>query len=166
MNRSKEQKSEKPASQPQQLKAGFLDDFLAFRLRRASGLAHQFFGSHFAPADFVRWQFSVLQLLKDNPHSALKDVAHAIGIDHSTLIPTVDFVEKSGWVRRTRSAVDRRRSELTITAEGEKKLEGLRDLLNDHDEKITRRLTRRQRSSLMRLLKLVEEETEQLLRRS
>src|SRR4051812_34065600 len=164
MNRSKKQKLEKAAGQLQELKAGFLDDFLAFRLRRTNGLVHQFFGSHFAPPDFIRWQFSVLQLLKDNPGSALKEVAHAIGIDHSTLVPTVDFVEKAGWVRRTRSAADRRRSELTITAEGEKKLQGLRDLLNDHDEKITRRLTRSQRTSLMQLLKLVEEETEQLLR--
>jgi DNA-binding MarR family transcriptional regulator len=51
------------------------------------------------------------------PMSA-SEVAHWVSLTPGTISPVLDRLEAKGWVRRTRSALDRRRIDLEITDAG------------------------------------------------
>lgn len=62
--------------------------------------------------------FSSLEVMRANPGISQSELSQEVGLDKSAMVSMVDDLEKRDWVRRTRSAVDRRRYELTVTAKG------------------------------------------------
>ena len=63
-------------------------------------------------------QASVLDHLDDVEATALFDLARHMGVTASTMSLAIDRLERSGYVLRERSTVDRRRVDLRLTAAG------------------------------------------------
>ena len=63
-------------------------------------------------------QASVLDHLDDVEPTPLFDLARHMGVTASTMSLTIDRLERTGYVLRTRSTVDRRRVDLLLTPAG------------------------------------------------
>lgn len=72
-------------------------------------------------------QCVVLQELLRSP-ADVSTLAKALGVTNSAMTRLLDGLEKRDYVRRERSTQDRRRVELTLTAEGHVEAERLRGL--------------------------------------
>lgn len=63
-------------------------------------------------------QYSVLRTLNHEGNLTLSELSRRFSLDPSTLVPSVDGLERHGLVRRERDPEDRRRLPLLITEEG------------------------------------------------
>ena len=131
---------------------GLMRESVSFQLRHAAWAVHNAFARHFAPADAVPRQYSVLYLIGRNPGVSVKALAAAIGVDQSTLVPTLNICEERGWLRRDRGKPDRRLVALDLTAEGRLALEALQRQLAQHEAAVTEALSEDERRQLLTLL--------------
>ncbi|GCE28848.1 hypothetical protein KDA_43320 [Dictyobacter alpinus] len=69
-------------------------------------------------------QFLVLRRISERA-MALNEVSRDLGLDPSTLAPTVELLVRKGLVRRERDPLDRRRTPLSLTPEGSETLDRL-----------------------------------------
>lgn len=134
---------------------GLMRDAVGFQLRQASYAVHQAFARRFSPADAVPRQYSVLYLIGINPGISVKDLASAIGVDQSTLVPTLNVCEGHGWLRRERSPADRRLAVLQLTDAGQDALAELQAMLAAHERSVTDGLSDQERGQLLDLLRRV-----------
>ena len=140
---------------------GAMAESIAFQLRQTSYAVHQAFGRRFSPADAVPRQYSVLQLIEANSGISVKDLAAAIGVDQSTLVPTLNVCEERGWISRTRSTRDRRVASLDLTAPGRAELHKVQQAICDHEAEVTRSLSANERRQLLEMLRRVRASAEQ-----
>jgi DNA-binding MarR family transcriptional regulator len=138
---------------------GLMRESISFQLRHASWAVHMHFGAQFAPSDAVPRQYSVLYLISINPGVSVKTLAAAIGVDQSTLVPTLNVCEERGWIRRERGKPDRRVVALDITAKGRQTLDGMQEKLRAHEASVTSELTEGERRQLLALLRKVRSGT-------
>ena len=138
------------------IQLGDLSELIAIRLRYASGVANRAFAELFAPQGFFPRQYTAAYLIARNPGVNLRDLAQAIGLDPSTLIPTVDHLEAEGWIRRTRSPNDRRVVGLTITSRGRHEIARLEKAITACNEFLMSDLDGHERRTLFRLLDKIE----------
>ena len=96
-------------------------------------------------------QWSVLREL---PGAALgmSELAHRAGCQTSNLTPVVDRLARTGWLRRTRTARDRRSVRVRLTPKGTSLLRRVRALLQAEQTEVLRGLGPRERTQLCRLL--------------
>lgn len=134
---------------------GLMRDSVSFQLRQASWAVHTAFAKKFAPADAVPRQYSVLYLISINSSVSVKTLAAAIGVDQSTLVPTLNVCEERGWICRKRGRPDRRLVALHLTSEGCRILEGLQRMLEAHEASVTSGLTDDERRHLLTLLRKI-----------
>jgi DNA-binding MarR family transcriptional regulator len=134
---------------------GLMRDSVSFQLRHASWAVHAAFGAHFAPSDAVPRQYSVLYLISINPGVSVNVLAAAIGVDQSTLVPTLNVCEGRGWLRRARGKPDRRLVALEITPKGQGALDRMQKKLRAHEASVTSELTDAERRQLLVLLRKI-----------
>jgi len=102
------------------LKPGLMAHRLSFRVRRLLALlANRVVNAH-APFGLRSGSFTTLAMVAANPGCSQIQVSREGGVDRSLLVALVDELERRGFAIRARSPVDRRRSSLYITPEGEK----------------------------------------------
>ncbi len=63
-------------------------------------------------------QSGILFLLKRKDGLTMTEMGRALGIDNATITGLIDRLERNGFVRRNRSASDRRALSIAITPEG------------------------------------------------
>lgn len=134
---------------------GMMRDLVSFQLRHASWAVHAAFAARFFASDAVPRQYSVLYLIGANPGVSVKALAAAIGVDQSTLVPTLNVCEDRGWIRRERGQPDRRMVALHLTDTGRDNLDGLQEQLQAHDATVTALLSQAERRQLLDLLRKV-----------
>jgi DNA-binding MarR family transcriptional regulator len=134
---------------------GEMADSVAFQLRQTSYAVHQAFARRFSRADAVPRQYSVLHLISINPGISVKDLAAAIGVDQSTLVPTLNVCEERGWIVRERTTRDRRLAALGLTDSGRDVLAEVERSLRAHEAEVTGGLTRAERRQLVDMLRRV-----------
>lgn len=83
-----------------------------------------------AGIDLLPHQFPVLQHLRGRTLT-LVELSREIGLDPSTLAPTIETFVRQGWVKRNRDPHDRRRAPLSLTEEGAELL-ATGDWFDDH----------------------------------
>jgi DNA-binding MarR family transcriptional regulator len=134
---------------------GMMRESVSFQLRHASWAAQHAFALQFAASDHVPRQYSVLYLISANPGVSVKALAAAIGVDQSTLVPTLNICEDRGWIRRERGKPDRRVTALVLTDTGRVTLDDLQRLLQAHEDRVTAQLSEAERRQLLDLLRKV-----------
>lgn len=141
---------------------GAMAESVGFQLRQTSYAVHLAFGRGFSNADAVPRQYSVLHLIDLNPGISVKDLAAAIGVDQSTLVPTLNVCEQRGWIVRERTARDRRLAALGLTEVGRKVLADIQQKLLGHEAEVTADLSPGERRQLLDMLRRVRAAAERI----
>jgi DNA-binding MarR family transcriptional regulator len=128
---------------------------IPFQLRQTAYAVHQAFGRGFSNAEAVPRQYTVLHLIDLNPQISVKDLAAAIGVDQSTLVPTLNVCEERGWIVRERTARDRRLAALGLAEAGRKALAGIQQKLAAHEAEVTADLSPAERRQMLDMLRRV-----------
>jgi DNA-binding MarR family transcriptional regulator len=95
---------------------------------------------------------TVLSLIAANPGSSQTLLARAAGLNKSALVGIVDELEQRGLAARGRSASDRRRNQLTVTAAGEAAMATMFDRVRKGEEAIRDALGSAEHRKLLDLL--------------
>jgi DNA-binding MarR family transcriptional regulator len=96
---------------------------------------------------------TVLSLIAANPGSSQTVLAKAAGLNKSALVGIVDELEKRGLAARDRSANDRRRNQLSVTAQGEVATKAMFDRMREGEDLVRDALGS---NDLRKLLELID----------
>jgi DNA-binding MarR family transcriptional regulator len=94
----------------------------------------------------------VLALIAANPGSSQTALARRAGLNKSALVGIVDRLEREGMAARGRAAGDRRRYEVSVTAEGERAMQALFAAVSREEQAIRDALGKRDTIQLLALL--------------
>jgi DNA-binding MarR family transcriptional regulator len=95
---------------------------------------------------------TVLSLIAANPGSSQTLLARAAGLNKSALVGIVDELERRGLAARGRSASDRRRNQLTVTADGEAAMKAMFERVRKGEETVRDALGAAEHRRLLDLL--------------
>ncbi len=129
---------------------GVLPGLIGYQLRRAQLAAFQHFAA--ATGGMTPGRFGVLTLIAANPGLSQSDLAAALGIDRSTLVPVIDELEAKRLVARRPSPSDRRTNTLHLTRQGAAARRDIERRVRRHEDELAAQLTTAQRRQLMALL--------------
>ena len=105
-----------------------------------------------APHGLPTGSLTVLALIAANPGSSQTALATRAGLNKSALVGIVDQLEKRGLVERGRAAGDRRRYEVSVTAEGQRAMETLFAVVTREEGPVRDALGQRDMRALLALL--------------
>ena len=105
-----------------------------------------------APQGLPTGSLTVLALIAANPGSSQTALANRAGLNKSALVGIVDQLEQRGLVERDRAASDRRRYQVSVTAEGERTMQALFALVTREEGPIRDALGKRDMIALLALL--------------
>ena len=131
------------------LKPGLLPDLLGYRLRLAQQAVFRDFGD--TVTDLSPGRVGILLLIDANPGVTQSRLAHAVGLDRSTMVGVLHALEARSLVERRRGE-DRRTNGLWLTAAGRKLVAGLKRRIRVHERRVAARLTPAERAQLLELL--------------
>jgi DNA-binding MarR family transcriptional regulator len=134
---------------------GLLLDLLGYHLRRAQSAVFQDFAASMNGAELTPGQFGVLALIEANAGLSQTRLAQILGIDRSTLVGVIDKLERQGLVERAARPNDRRSHALKLSRGGEARFQNLARLVRRHESRIARRLSPRERDTLIALLQRI-----------
>lgn len=105
-------------------------------------------------------QYFVIRWLARERAANMSSLAAMLGVRPQTVTAVVDSLEEAGWVRRERSAEDRREARLHLTPKGDRLLDSIRDAfieqlgesLQDAEGRSLRSATEALRTATARLL--------------
>jgi DNA-binding MarR family transcriptional regulator len=136
------------ASQPT-LKPGVLSGLLGYRLRVAQQAVFRDFARSIPEASPGR--VGILFLIEANPGVTQSRLAHAVGIDRSTLVGVLHALQALELVERRRGE-DRRTNGLWLTRPGRALVAGLKQRIRIHERRVASRLSAAERVQLLALL--------------
>lgn len=131
---------------------GALSDLLGYSLRRAQIRIYHDFLEVMDPWSITPPRFSAMILIQNNSGMKLTELARAMGIARSGAVEVVNSLERLGYVRRCDSPTDRRAYSLELTAEGRGMIAKATALIREHDARISKRLSAKERAQLTTLL--------------
>jgi DNA-binding MarR family transcriptional regulator len=131
------------------LNPGLLPGLLGYRLRLAQqALFHDFAAT---VAEISPGRVGILLLVEANPGATQSRLAHAVGLDRSTLVGVLHALEARGLVERRRGE-DRRTNGLHLTPDGRSLVGRLKRRIVQHERRVAARLTPAEREQLLGLL--------------
>lgn len=148
-----------PASRYRRFKPEQMHDLVGYALRRAHVAVFRNVARIMARERVAPGDFGVLLTIHMNPGQTQSWIARACGMDRSTLVPIVQSLEKSKYIRRTDSDTDRRAFRLSVTARGLRLMSSLGPRLQAYENHMTRALSNAECVTLVRLLRRLEAST-------
>ncbi|MEH6403142.1 MAG: MarR family transcriptional regulator [Sneathiella sp.] len=144
--------SKKPSEQGHaNMELGALRDNVGYHMRKAV-LASQ---SSFLRATGVKLmtgQYSVMEIIAQNPGRTQSAIAWAAGLDRSSLVPILNQFEKNGLINREEVKSDKRAYAVSLTAKGKDELEALRGQIEQMEKKFITGLGTKNHQQLIVLL--------------
>ena len=134
---------------------GFLPDLIGYHLRRAQSAVFQDFAASMNGTDITPGQFGVLALIEANSGLSQTKLAQILGIDRSTLVGVLDKLERQQLIERAARPNDRRSHALRLSAAGKTRFAALARRVRQHEARIARRLSARERATLIELLQRI-----------
>lgn len=131
------------------LKPGALAGLLGYRLRLAQQAVFRDFARTVPETSPGR--VGILFLIDANPGVTQSRLAHAVGLDRSTMVGVLHALEARGLVERRRGE-DRRTNGLSLTRGGLSLVTGLKRRIRLHERRVAAKLTAAERAQLMALL--------------
>ncbi|MDH3233367.1 MAG: MarR family winged helix-turn-helix transcriptional regulator [Alphaproteobacteria bacterium] len=141
------------SAQPHDL--GPLPGYIGYNLRRAQVASFKHLDRTAGALELSPGQFSLLVFLNANPGVSQKSVSQAFGVDTSTLSPVLAMLSARGLVRRRRASHDRRNYAISLTAEGQRHLAGMRTLIEAQEALMSAALDPGERELLLAMLRKV-----------
>jgi DNA-binding MarR family transcriptional regulator len=136
------------------LASGMLSGLLGYRLRLAQQIVFRDFSR--TVAELSPGRVGILLLIDANPGVTQSDLAHAVGLDRSTMVGLVDTLEDRHLIERRRGE-DRRTNGLWLTRAGRSLLGRLKKRIDLHERRVAARLNAAERAQLIALLEKLAE---------
>jgi DNA-binding MarR family transcriptional regulator len=133
----------------QSLRPGVLPGLLGYRLRLAQQAVFRDFARAIPEASPGR--VGILFLIDANPGVTQSRLAHAVGLDRSTLVGVLHALQARGLVERRRGE-DRRTNGLWLTRGGRGLVASLKRRIRVHERRVAARLSVAERAQLLSLL--------------
>jgi DNA-binding MarR family transcriptional regulator len=106
-----------------------------------------------APQDCPRSrEFVVLDALAHQDAGSQHDLANRLGINRTIMVKLLDRLQANGHVTRTRNPANRRTYRLSLTVDGRKALQVMRETVTDRDDQLIAPLSDPERRRLRQLL--------------
>lgn len=102
---------------------------LAIAFKTLHGMIEKQLAEHVP--DMSRLQFSILMILAHDEDQTISELSRKLVVDPSTLVPSVDALERKGLVVRQRDPNDRRRIPLQLTEDAVALLRTIRTVHKD-----------------------------------
>jgi DNA-binding MarR family transcriptional regulator len=130
----------------------------AYLLSRIGKIARGRTAARLADEGLTLRHHAVLAYVLDAGPSTQRDVGRLLGIDPSDMVGAVDQLEELDYVFRGRDPLDRRRSLITLTREGQLVAGRCGDLAREVADEMLTPLSEAERESLTRMLVRVFDE--------
>jgi DNA-binding MarR family transcriptional regulator len=137
---------------------GLLPHLLGYRLRLAQRAVFADFRHRVGDAEIGPGLFGMLEIVQANPGIKQSDLAHALGLDRSSLVPALNRLEARKLLSRVASSDDRRSNGLHLSDSGIQLLRDMRRRVRRHETRLAKRLTTEEHELLMFLLAKVTQE--------
>lgn len=105
-----------------------LDEQLCFSIYKAQKQFNHFYAQALSKYHLTYPQYITLLSLWEHGTMSVKEVGQTLSLDSGTLTPLMKRLEKDDWISRSRSTVDERRVDVSLT----KKAQDLRDEIYAH----------------------------------
>lgn len=107
-----------------------LDNQLCFRLYTASRLVTAAYTPYFKPFGITYVQYLVLMLLWEQDNRIVSDITERLHLETNTITPLLQRMEKQGLIVRQRSLADNRQRIVSLTGEGKRLEEQIKEVPN------------------------------------
>ena len=139
-----------------ELREGHIQDVLGYRLAQATILTTDAFIRVVGkPFDLRPVEFTILQLIDENPAATATRIAKALAITPPGVTIWLDQLEERGLVLRERSGTDRRAQHLKSTKKGKELVGSAIERLLDAESELLAPLSLGERHLLLELLQKV-----------
>jgi|GEM_PF-250552 len=136
---------------------GGIDEIIGFHIRLAHGATYRHFTETFSELGLTQKMVSVLWLINDHPHIAQADIGRRLQMDRATTMAIINRLEARGLLVRGASTLDRRRQTLTLTDGGQDALVEARRCIDEHEQWVRGRFTKKEATLLIDLLRRIHE---------
>jgi DNA-binding MarR family transcriptional regulator len=139
-----------------ELREGRIHDLLGYRLAQAGILTTEVFVRVVGkPFDLRPVEFTILQLIDENPAATATKIAKALAITTPGVTVWLDRLEARGYISRERSGTDRRAQHLKSTKQGRALIASAAEQLLDGERELLSPLSSGERQLLLELLQKV-----------
>ena len=107
-------------------------------------------------------QCVTLELLYQEGHHSVRELADGLGLDTSTVTRIVDVLVRDGWVERARDERDRRRVFVSLTPRGEELAAQLEGCADRYCERILGRIPAESREDVVHVMRLLVEAIDEI----
>ncbi|MEP3247724.1 MAG: MarR family transcriptional regulator [Sneathiella sp.] len=148
--KSHQRKATEPAHAPMDL--GPLENNVGYYMRKAV-LASQSSFQRESGVKLMTGQYSVMEIIAQNPGRTQSAIAWAAGLDRSSLVPILNQFEKNELITREPVERDKRAYAVSLTEKGEEELVSLRKQVERMEDKFIGGLGARNHQQLIGLLR-------------
>ncbi|ESX46501.1 MarR family transcriptional regulator [Mesorhizobium sp. LSHC426A00] len=128
---------------------------MGYNLRRASTLALNDFTAEMADASLRLVTYGMLALIDERPGISAAELCRRLGMKSANMAPLLAELEERGLVERDDHAQDRRVQVLALTKAAKAAMPPWRLKVRNHEDRFLQRLTKKDRATLLRLLRLI-----------
>jgi DNA-binding MarR family transcriptional regulator len=132
-----------------------LDAQIGYNLRRASAFALNDFAVEMAEASLRPVTYGMLALIDEKPGIRAAELCRLLGMKSANMAPLLAELEEHGLVERDDHAQDKRVQVLTLTRAATEAMPAWRRQVRRHEDRFLQRLTKKERATLLRLLRLI-----------
>lgn len=132
-----------------------LTQLVSYRVRQLQILAYKSFERVEAGFGTAPRYYGMLKIVQANPGISQTQLATAIHLDRSTLVPIMTTLTDEHWIERRPAKEDKRLRRVFLSADGEKWLADLDARAAAHEARITQGLSATERATLLALLSRV-----------
>jgi DNA-binding MarR family transcriptional regulator len=118
-------------------KSGFVDDYLAYLLARASHLISSEFHVVVEASGLSLMAWRVMASLSGKDALSVGELADIVLAKQPTVTKLVGRMEEDGWVKRCDATHDKRQSLVSLTPAGRRKVKPLLALAQAHESQVT-----------------------------
>ncbi|MGI8412027.1 MAG: MarR family winged helix-turn-helix transcriptional regulator [Solirubrobacteraceae bacterium] len=126
---------------------------LPFLLSQVGARSAQMFAARLTPLGVSPRVYGVLSNLDGAAGQTQQQLADALGMHRNNMVGLIDEMEAAGWVRRHRSAQDRRAFEIRLTRSGSALVSRVNQLIPALENELGQGLSDSQRQTMLTLLK-------------
>ena len=117
-------------------KTGFVDDYLAYLLARASQRISSEFHRMVQDQGLSLLEWRVMASLSGKPHLSISELASITLAKQPTVTKLIGRMQTAGWVRRVDGTQDRRQSLVSLTPKGVSKVNPLLESAKQHESQV------------------------------
>ena len=132
-----------------------LDAQIGYNLRRASAFALNDFAVELADALLRPVTYGMLALIDERPGISAAELCRRLGMKSANMAPLLAELEERGLVERDDHAQDKRVQVLALTKAAKAAMPAWRRQVRRHEDRFLQQLTKKERATLLRLLRLI-----------